>query len=190
MAVICGTPTPATTRVVQMEPGPMPTLTASAPASISASVALGGGDVAGDDLDVAKRLLDVAAPPRARRGSGRARCRPRARRRPASTQRVTRSLAVVGPDADRRRRPAGGPARPWWRSGTGSRFSMSLTVIRPRQDSRRRRRPAASRCGACARMLLGLVERGAHRRGDERRCGHDLGDGLLDVVARSAGRGW
>ena len=32
IAVTCGTPTPATTRVVQMEPGPMPTLTASAPA--------------------------------------------------------------------------------------------------------------------------------------------------------------
>ena len=32
----CGTPTPATMRVVQIEPGPMPTLMASAPASISA----------------------------------------------------------------------------------------------------------------------------------------------------------
>ena len=39
MAVICGTPTPATTRVVQIEPGPMPTLTASAPASTSARAA-------------------------------------------------------------------------------------------------------------------------------------------------------
>ena len=29
----CGNPTPATTRVVQIEPGPIPTLTASAPAS-------------------------------------------------------------------------------------------------------------------------------------------------------------
>ena len=38
-AVTCGTPTPATTRVVQIDPGPMPTLTASAPASISASAA-------------------------------------------------------------------------------------------------------------------------------------------------------
>ena len=38
-AVTCGTPTPATTRVVQIEPGPIPTLTASAPASISASAA-------------------------------------------------------------------------------------------------------------------------------------------------------
>ena len=38
-AVICGTPIPATTRVVQMEPGPMPTLIASAPAAISASAA-------------------------------------------------------------------------------------------------------------------------------------------------------
>jgi hypothetical protein len=38
-AVICGTPTPATIRVVQIEPGPTPTLTASAPWSISASAA-------------------------------------------------------------------------------------------------------------------------------------------------------
>ena len=37
--MICGTPIPATTRVVQIEPGPIPTLTASAPASISAFVA-------------------------------------------------------------------------------------------------------------------------------------------------------
>ncbi len=36
MAVSCGTPTPATMRVVQIEPGPMPTLMASAPQSISA----------------------------------------------------------------------------------------------------------------------------------------------------------
>ena len=36
MAVICGTPMPATTRVVQMEPGPMPTFTVSAPAIRSA----------------------------------------------------------------------------------------------------------------------------------------------------------
>ncbi len=34
--MICGTPTPATTRVVQIEPGPTPTFTASAPASTSA----------------------------------------------------------------------------------------------------------------------------------------------------------
>ena len=41
IALICGTPMPATTRVVQMEPGPMPTLTQSAPALMSASVASG-----------------------------------------------------------------------------------------------------------------------------------------------------
>ena len=50
IAVSCGTPTPATMRVVQIEPGPMPTLTASAPASISALRAVGGGDIAGRDL--------------------------------------------------------------------------------------------------------------------------------------------
>ena len=33
MAESCGKPTPATTLVVQIDPGPIPTLTASAPAS-------------------------------------------------------------------------------------------------------------------------------------------------------------
>ena len=36
IAVNCGTPTPVTIRVVQIEPGPIPTLTASTPASASA----------------------------------------------------------------------------------------------------------------------------------------------------------
>ncbi len=39
IAVICGTPTPATIRVVQIEPGPMPTFTPSAPYSTSALAA-------------------------------------------------------------------------------------------------------------------------------------------------------
>ncbi len=39
MAVIWGTPAPETTRVVQIEPGPMPTLTASAPASARSATA-------------------------------------------------------------------------------------------------------------------------------------------------------
>ena len=39
IAVSCGTPTPATIRVVQIEPGPIPTLIASAPASASALAA-------------------------------------------------------------------------------------------------------------------------------------------------------
>ena len=58
MAVICGTPMPATTRVVQMEPGPMPTLTTSAPAMIRSWVACGGGDVAGDERQVGIGLFD------------------------------------------------------------------------------------------------------------------------------------
>ena len=35
-AVICGTPQPVTIRVVQIEPGPIPTLTAFTPASAKA----------------------------------------------------------------------------------------------------------------------------------------------------------
>ena len=39
IAVICGTPIPATTRVVQIDPGPIPIFTQSTPALIRASVA-------------------------------------------------------------------------------------------------------------------------------------------------------
>jgi hypothetical protein len=56
MAVSCGTPTPATIRVVQIEPGPIPTLTASAPASISVARC----DVTRDHLDAVGGLLDPA----------------------------------------------------------------------------------------------------------------------------------
>ena len=44
-----------TTRVVQIEPGPKPTLTASAPASTNAWAPVAGGDVAADDLHVPGR---------------------------------------------------------------------------------------------------------------------------------------
>ena len=37
-AVICGIPAPATTRVVQIAPGPTPTFTQSAPAAMRSSV--------------------------------------------------------------------------------------------------------------------------------------------------------
>ena len=38
IAVSCGTPAPVTTRVVQVDPGPTPTLTPSAPAAIRSRV--------------------------------------------------------------------------------------------------------------------------------------------------------
>ena len=58
IAVSCGTPTPATMRVVQIEPGPMPTLIASAPASINALAPSLGRDVAGDHLHLVRQPLD------------------------------------------------------------------------------------------------------------------------------------
>ena len=50
MAVICGTPAPVTTRVVQMEPGPMPTFSPSMPSAINSLRAFVGGHVSGNDL--------------------------------------------------------------------------------------------------------------------------------------------
>ena len=50
IAVSCGTPTPATMRVVQIEPGPMPTLIAVGAGIDQRLGALGGGDIAGHHL--------------------------------------------------------------------------------------------------------------------------------------------
>ena len=52
MAVICGTPTPATMRVVQIEPGPMPTLTRVGAGFDQRQRGGAGGDVAADDVDL------------------------------------------------------------------------------------------------------------------------------------------
>ena len=63
----CGTPTPATTRVVQMLPGPMPIFTASAPASTSASAPSGVATLPATistALDAALiRSTEVSTPP-------------------------------------------------------------------------------------------------------------------------------
>ena len=58
MAVIWGTPTPATTRVVQMEPGPIPTLMPSAPALIRSAVASFVATLPAITCDVGVELLD------------------------------------------------------------------------------------------------------------------------------------
>ena len=75
IAVSCGTPTPATIRVVQIEPGPMPTLIASAPASASAFAASAVATLPATTwtlFDSALHPLDRRA---RRRRCGRARCR-------------------------------------------------------------------------------------------------------------------
>ena len=104
IAVICGTPTPATTRVVQIEPGPMPTFTAVGAGLDQRLGALGRRDVAADDRQLGEVRRSVARPPRARPSSGRARCRPRSRRR-------RRRPAPARARACRRRRPTAAPQR-------------------------------------------------------------------------------
>ena len=64
IAESCGTPTPATIRVVQMEPGPIPTLIASAPASASALAASAVAMLPATTWTLLERLftLSTAAP--------------------------------------------------------------------------------------------------------------------------------
>ena len=130
IAVSCGTPTPATIRVVQIEPGPMPTLIASAPASTSAFAASRGRDIAGDDLHRVRQPLHPLDRARRRRGCGRARCRSRSVA-PRVDQRLGALEALVA-DGSR----GGDPQPPFGVLGRvrgGTAFSMSLTVIRPTQ---------------------------------------------------------
>ncbi len=88
IAVSCGTPTPATIRVVQIEPGPMPTLIASAPASISACAPSMRGDIAGDDLHGIGQPLDAVDRLPAPARNARARYPPRSNRRRRRSSRI------------------------------------------------------------------------------------------------------
>ena len=117
------------TRVVQIDPAPMPTLTASTPSSISASVPSAVATLPATRSTSGKPPAQLRAPCRARPASGRARCRRRGRRR---SRRPARRRA---PACRARRRPprrsAAGRASPSTRSGYLTAFWMSLTVISP-----------------------------------------------------------
>ena len=60
MADNCGMPTPATIRVVQIDPGPMPTFTASRARIDQGFGAFRRGDIAGKNLDRVGQFLDLA----------------------------------------------------------------------------------------------------------------------------------
>ena len=130
IAESCGTPTPATMRVVQIEPGPMPTLTASAPASISACVPSAVATLPA----MMRTELDSFL---ARVTASSTRCEwpcavsMTSRSTPASISRSARSKpsspTLVA--AATRRRPCASLAA----FGLSCDFSMSLTVIRPTQ---------------------------------------------------------
>ncbi len=128
IAVSCGTPTPATIRVVQIEPGPMPTLTPSAPASARAAAASA----------VATLPAMICAPLDSRRTAATLSSTPREwpcavsttiTSAPAAIRASARSMpeAPVPVAAPTRSRPCVSLQA----CGKRCAFSMSLTVIRP-----------------------------------------------------------
>ena len=101
----CGRPTPVIIRVVHMAPGPTPTLTMSAPASMRSRTPSADDDVAGHDRHLRVEGADRLRAPRASSPGGRARCRRRGcRRRRRAALGLARDVAV---DAD-----GGGDAQP------------------------------------------------------------------------------
>ena len=120
MALTCGTPTPATTRVVQIEPGPTPTLTASTPGVDQRLRAGAGGDVAADDLDAVVAAEVLLHP------GDHVEHRALVAVRGVDDEHVDTGVdqqpgALVGvlADAERGADDAAGRRRPWWRAGTG-----------------------------------------------------------------------
>ena len=188
MAVSCGTPTPATTRVVQIEPGPMPTLTASAPASISACAPSAVATLPAITWVSFDRALDRGdgiehAPGMAVRGvddddvdAG-------------VDQRARRARKPVLADAGGGAARAAGPARPCRRAGWASAFSMSLTVIRPMQ-----RQPSSTtssfsmRCWCSRRLASSRLTPSLTVTRPLR--GHQLARPAGAGRRRSARRGW
>ena len=129
IAVICGTPTPATIRVVQIDPGPIPTFTASAPGVDQRPRPLGGRHVARHDLHRVRVRASAAPPPRPRSSNARAPCRsPPRRRRPRPAPPTARSPASPTVEAAATRsRPSSSLAA----SGFSTACSVSLSVRSP-----------------------------------------------------------
>ena len=90
-AVSCGTPTPATSRVVQAKPGPDADLDRVGARRGEVAHALGGRDVARDELGLGEAALELAHGLQRGIRRGRGRCPARARRASASSSASARS---------------------------------------------------------------------------------------------------
>ena len=186
IAVSCGTPTPATIRVVQIEPGPMPTFTASAPASISA---LQPSPVATLPAMTCTRLesfftRSTAIQHRARMAVRRV---DHQRVDACIDQRLTERSKPASPTVDAaatRRRPCSSLQA----FGLAWLFSMSLTVIRPTQ------RPSSSttisRSMRCLCSSLRASAGSAPSRTVTTFVRHQLGRPAGCRLRQSARRGW
>ena len=182
IAVTCGTPVPATMRVVQIEPGPMPTLIASAPASISASAASGVAMLPATICDVGPARLQLAhhLDDRLRVAVGGV--------DDEDVDVLARSAPRRAPRRPCRRRPprrrAGGPRSSFVASGYWIFFWMSLTVMSPL------RRPSSSTIGSFSILCLprsasacsSVVPIGA---GDEVLGGHEVADRRVEPDAEA-----
>jgi len=144
MAVSWGTPTPVTMRVVQMEPGPTPTFTASTPRSTSALAPSRVAMFPATNCtfgEISRRLKS----PREHLRNGRARCRRSVRPTPASTSAAGAvSVIRLAPIAARQEAVrvmhwAFGKSRRLWMSLTNQtrRVTFSSTTGSSRSDAPR-----------------------------------------------------
>ena len=176
-AVICGMPAPAMMRVVQIDPAPTPTLIASAPAAISASVASAvttfpavTGSFGHCFLIRPMAWITPAEWPWAVSIATRS--------TPASTSAPTRASRSAPT-------PTAAPARslPCESTAAFGKSSLLLNILDGDQ-------PLQLAIGVDQRKFfnavllqdgLGLLERRADRRGDQPLAGHELADRLVEI---------
>ena len=165
-------PMPATMRVVQIEPAPMPTLTASTPIAISASVASAVATLPAIRSSCGKALricLTISITPCewpwAVSTTSTSTC---ALTRAVARSMVSRAMPTAAPQRSR-------PSESLQAFGYLIAFWMSLTVIRPLSLKSLIDDQQLLDLGAM-QNLARLVERGADRHGDQLLLGHHLGD--------------
>jgi hypothetical protein len=129
MALSWGTPTPATTRVVQMEPGPTPTFTASTPASISALAPSAVAMLPATSWHIGEGGLELAH--RIQHALGMAMGRIQTHYIGTGLDQKPWPSSPASAHPDGRAHPQAAHGRPWPKGGICRTFSMSLMVMRP-----------------------------------------------------------
>ena len=179
-------PMPATTRVVQIEPAPMPTLTASTPSRISASVASAVATLPAIEIDVGEAAAQLA-------------------------HHVEHALAVAVRGVDHQHVDVGGDqrlgaldgvaggadggaaAQPAERVLAGVRVLDRLLDVLDGDQALEAERLVDDQQLldlVAVQDLARLVEGRADRHGDQVVLGHHVGDRPAGCWSRSAGRGW
>src|SRR6266571_4007805 len=169
MAVICGTPAPVTTRVVQMDPGPMPTLRPSKPRAMRSRAPSYVPTFPATSCILGRRCLTerIASMTRVEWPCAVSSARTSTLARASSTERSRKSAVLI----------FGGPRIFQFLLNVLDRdqpFQIELLIHHQQFFD-----------AMTLQQALGFFERGSHRDGDQILLGHHAADGLLQIFLKA-----